>query len=253
MERGRGVKRLLKGVGLDKAAQLEMSHISSYILSSVSSGSTLTTCSPNTPVWLKRGFAFWNQLFLCVHLQNYETFAKGVERKCIVMQNNQWCIHNAFKLWIYPVGRVHSTTDSLRIESKDVPKRILLVAVVITIIVINKVTITFHHHPFLLYELEPKNVTLETPPTWEKSLPHKKWQTNRNGVASQRQRATFQIFLHSFSGGDLLLYSSLDSEALATAASAGTASSALHSSAATGGRGESTGGWGVKKKNEVLG
>lgn len=133
-----------------------------------------------------------------MHLQNYETFAEGVERKCIVMRNNQWCIHNAFKMWINPVGRVHSTTDSLRIESKDGPKRILLVAVVITIIVINKVTIIFHHHPFLLYELEPKTFTLETPPTWEKSLPHKKWQTNRNGVPSQRQRATFQIFLVLF-------------------------------------------------------
>lgn len=42
------MKRLLKGVGLDKAAQLEMSHISSYILFSVSYGSTLTTCSQNT-------------------------------------------------------------------------------------------------------------------------------------------------------------------------------------------------------------
>lgn len=114
------------------------------------------------------------------------------------MRNNQWCIHNAFKMWNYPVGRVHSTTDSLRIESEDVPKQILLVAVVTTIIVINKVTIIFHHHPFLLYELEPKNFTLETPPTWEKSLPHKKWQTNRNGVPSQRQRATFRIFLVLF-------------------------------------------------------
>lgn len=40
--------RLLKGVGLDKAAQLEMSHMSSYILFSVSYGSTLITCSQNT-------------------------------------------------------------------------------------------------------------------------------------------------------------------------------------------------------------
>lgn len=101
-------------------------------------------------------------------------------------------------MWDYPVGRVRSTTDSLRIESEDVPKQILLITIIITIIVINKVTIIFHHHPFLLHELEPKNFTLETPPTWEKSLPHKKWQTNRNGVPSQRQRATFQIFLVLF-------------------------------------------------------
>lgn len=102
-------------------------------------------------------------------------------------------------MWKNPVGRVHSTTDSRRIESEDVPKQILLITIIITIIVINKVTIIFHHHhPFLLYELEPKNFTLETPPTWEKSLPHKKWQTNRTGVPSQRQRATFQIFLVLF-------------------------------------------------------
>lgn len=194
------MERLLKGVGLDKAAQLEMSHISSYILSSVSSGSALTTCSPNTPVCAekKRICILKPAIFVRASAELWDFCKKGVERKCIVMQNNQWCIHNAFKMWIYPVGRVHSTTDSLRIESKDGPKRILLVAVVIAIIVINTVTIIFHHHPFLLYELEPKNFTLETPPTWEKSLPHKKWQTNRNGVPSQRQRATFQIFLVLF-------------------------------------------------------
>lgn len=153
-------------------------------------------------------------------------------------------------MWKYPVGRVYSTTDSLRIESKDALKQILLVTIIITIIVINKVTIIFHHHPFLPHELEPKNFTLETPPTWEKSLPHKKWQTNRNGVPSQRQRATFQIFLVLFfilfSGGDLSLYSSLGSVASAATASAGAASPALLSSAASGRKWEKAEGWGEK-------
>lgn len=58
MERGGGMKELLKGVGLDKAAQLEMSHICSYILLSVSYGSTLTTCSQHTCSVSKTGFAF---------------------------------------------------------------------------------------------------------------------------------------------------------------------------------------------------
>lgn len=50
------MKELLKGVGLDKAAQLEMSHICSYILLSVSYGSTLSMCSQHTWSVLKTGF-----------------------------------------------------------------------------------------------------------------------------------------------------------------------------------------------------
>lgn len=117
-------------------------------------------------------------------------FAKRVERKCIAMQ----IIGGAFAMRL----DVEISSWESSLHHWFTCNREWRCILLITILVIIKVTIIFHHHPILLYELEPKNFTLETPPTWEKSLPHKKWQTNRNGVPSQRQRATFQIFLVLF-------------------------------------------------------
>lgn len=78
--------RLLKGVGLDKAAQLEMSHMSSYILFSVSYGSTLITCSQNTCFCAENRICILKPAIFVRASAELWTFAKGVERKCIAMQ-----------------------------------------------------------------------------------------------------------------------------------------------------------------------
>lgn len=119
------------------------------------------------------------------------TFAKHVEGRCVATQ----IIGGALAMRLdVEISSWESSLHHWFTCSRE--RRCILLITIIFIIIIITVTIIFHHDSILLYELEPKNFTLETPPTWEKSLPHKKWQTNRNGVPSQR--ATFQIFLVLF-------------------------------------------------------